>query len=260
MPPLDTQTPTTGASPGPAADAEGPRRPRPGDRVPADRPGPDRVSTTAKVWLIALAALCLAGVAVIAVTRRPAPSGVDVARPDTGRWRGTELRTPTPRPDFTLTDTAGQPYDFGRETAGRYTMLFFGYTNCPDVCPIHMATLAAALRQNPGLVPTVVFVTTDPDRDTPEKLRTWLDGFDTAFIGLTGTKEQVALAQQRSGVAVATVTATDGDGRYSVGHAAEVLAFTPDDQAHLAYPFGTRTEDWVHDLSLLAGERQWTRP
>ncbi|MGH9213333.1 MAG: SCO family protein [Acidimicrobiales bacterium] len=172
-------------------------------------------------------------------------------------WGGSPVAPPLARPDFTLTDTEGRPFDFRAETEGRLTLLFFGYTNCPDVCPVHMATLSAAL-ETPGMPePTVVFVTTDPDRDTPERLRQWLDQFDPQFVGLTGTIEEIAAAEAAAQVAGSMVEpAEDGseptaDGDYNVAHAAQLIAYTPDDQAHVVYPFGVRREDWVNDLPLL---------
>ncbi|MEE8175168.1 MAG: SCO family protein, partial [Gemmatimonadota bacterium] len=81
-------------------------------------------------------------------------------------FRGVMLE-PGPRPDFTLTDTRGRPFDFRRETDGKVALLFFGYTHCPDVCPVQMAGIAAVLRDLPWEIRDrieVVFVTTDPAR------------------------------------------------------------------------------------------------
>jgi protein SCO1/2 len=165
-------------------------------------------------------------------------------------WRGAVLGTAQPRPDFTLTDTDGRPYDFAARTRGRLTLLFFGYTSCPDVCPIHMATLAGALRE-PGMPrPTVVFVTTDPERDTPAHLRDWLDGFSPDFVGLRGTPQQIRAAEIAAQVPPSMRGTGEGDD-YEVGHAAQIIAYTPDDEAHVVYPFGVRREDWIADLPRL---------
>src|SRR4051794_22585165 len=89
------------------------------------------------------------------------------------------------RPAFTLTGLDGKPYDFQAETKGRPTYLYFGYTHCPDECPTAMADLASALRRSPQQErdkAVVVFVTTDPDRDTPPVLRAFLDQFSTDFV------------------------------------------------------------------------------
>jgi protein SCO1/2 len=103
----------------------------------------------------------------------------------------------------------------------------------------------------------VVFVTTDPARDTPERIRSWLDGFDPTFIGLGGTEEEVAEAQLAIGTAVAQKEQPDDDGDYLVGHGAGVWVITPDDRVHLRYGFGTRVDDWVADLPEIATEPEW---
>jgi protein SCO1 len=165
-------------------------------------------------------------------------------------WRGAVLGTAQPRPDFTLTDTGGRPYDFAARTQGRLTLLFFGYTSCPDVCPIHMATLAGALRE-PGMPrPTVVFVSTDRERDTPAHLRDWLDGFSPDFVGLRGTPQQIRAAEIAAQVPPSMRGTGEGDD-YEVGHAAQIIAYTPDDEAHVVYPFGVRRADWIADLPRL---------
>ncbi len=172
-------------------------------------------------------------------------------------FRGSRLQAPLAKPDFTLTDTRGQPYDFRQRTRGELALLYFGYTNCPDVCPVHMSNLAAVLAEMPADVvrrTRVVFVTVDPERDTPAKLRAFLDRFDPRFVGLRGTPAQVQAIERRLGVTTAvrdSAAAGPGPGSYAVGHAAQVIAFTPDDSAHVVYPFGTRQSDWAHDLPRL---------
>lgn len=170
-------------------------------------------------------------------------------------YRGAKIAPAIPRPSFTLTDTHGQPFDFRAKTDSTVTLLFFGYLNCPDVCPVHMTNIAAVMRNLSFDVTRnvrVVFITTDPARDTPEKLQAWLSNFDPSFIGLRGTPEQVKAIEKSINVAPAVSAAPDSSGNYEVGHAAQVIAFTPDDSAHVAYPFGTRQADWMHDLPLLA--------
>ena len=182
--------------------------------------------------------------------------GCGVSAEGGGRtYRGAMLPHAIPRPSFTLTDTHGQPFDFRAKTDSTVTLLFFGYLNCPDVCPVHLTNIASVLRRMPYDVARnirVVFVTTDPERDTPAKLQKWLADFDPSFIGLRGTPEQVKAIEKSVDVAPAVPGAPDSSGNYEVGHAAQVIAFTPDDSAHVVYPFGTRQADWVHDLPLLA--------
>ena len=218
--------------------------------APPPEPKPEpRTRLTVIAVAVAVAAVVLLGIGGIAAVAR----GSSGAGGSGNGWHGTVQDPATPRPEFTLTDTDGRPYDFAAETQGRLTLLFFGYTSCPDVCPGHMAILSGALAM-PGMPkPIVVFVTTDPERDTPERLREWLDGFDESFVGLTGSVDEIAAAEQASYVA-GSVRLTDEGGDYEVGHAAQILAYSPDDQAHLVYPFGTRREDWAADLPRLLEE------
>jgi protein SCO1/2 len=170
------------------------------------------------------------------------------------QFQGTELPAGTHRPEFVLHDTAGRPFDFAKETAGITTLLFFGYTSCPDICPVHLATIAAALQTEELMLPPVkvVMVTVDPTRDTPEVLRKYLDKFDPSFIGLTGTIDEVAAAQESAGLPVA-VPEVDGKGKLTgvVGHAAQVTGIGADDVQHVAWPFGTRSSVYAHDIAQL---------
>jgi protein SCO1/2 len=185
----------------------------------------------------------------------PAPDSSDPAG-----YRGSVLPAPVAKVDFTLTDTEGQPFDFREGTEGYVALLFFGYTYCPDVCPIHMANIGAVLSDFPFELRRqfkVVFVTTDPERDTPERLREWLDNFDRDFIGLAGTREEVNDIQMALGLPASVIEEAEG-GEYFIGHSARVLAFSKDNLAHVAYPFGTRQADWAHDLPKLANDT-WDR-
>src|SRR5215468_3726367 len=124
------------------------------------------------------------------------------ARPG-ATYRGGLVTPPLSKPRFTLTDTAGAPFEFWKKTLGHVTLLFFGYTRCPSECPLHMANIATGLQTMPGGLAgqvKVVFVTTDPARDSPPVLRAWLDHFDERFIGLTGSEAEIELAEKATGV------------------------------------------------------------
>ena len=171
-------------------------------------------------------------------------------------YLGGLVTPPLPKPKFTLTDTTGAPFDFWARTQGTVTLLFFGYTTCPDECPLHMANVAMSLKKLPKELQDqvrLVFVTTDPARDEPRVLRAWLDRFDPRFIGLTGTESAIEAAQRAAGLPVATKTARAG-GSYAMGHANVVLAYTKDNFAHLMYPGGVTRQDWLHDLPQLVAE------
>lgn len=177
--------------------------------------------------------------------------------------RGTVLAPSWPKPDFTLTDTEGRPFEFRARTDGLVTLLFFGYTHCPDVCPVHMGNIAAVLRDLDYADRSrirVVFVTTDPERDTRPRLREWLDRFHTSFVGLRGDPEKVDEIQAALHLPAAVRQASRPGplpGAYAVGHAAQVIAFTADGRARVVYPFGTRQSDWAHDLPKLLEAVVW---
>lgn len=167
-------------------------------------------------------------------------------------YAGLDLAEPYRRPSFTLTDTTGAAFDFKAATAGRPTLLFFGYTNCPDICPTTMADVAVALRGlEPALVEElqVVFVTTDPATDTPEVLGEYLSRFDAdlpqPFIGLTGDQATIDQAQLSTGVPLA-----EDDGRL---HSSLLLLYGSDDEAHVAFDAGNTARDIADDLRLVAG-------
>ncbi|MEZ5239096.1 MAG: SCO family protein [Microthrixaceae bacterium] len=208
--------------------------------------GDGRVRNAALVLLSV--ALVLGILAVLAASNRP-------SAPD---WRGRVLPEPEQVPDIRLTDTEGRPFSLRDDTTGDLTLLMFGYTNCPDICPISLGTLAASLQDLGNDVANrvdMVFVTADPARDTPEVLRQYLDGYSADFIGLRGTPEEVAEAQDLADVPRAEIGQPDEDGEYEVGHATQMIAYQSDGTARIVYPFGTRSEDWKADLPrLLDGE------
>jgi len=178
-----------------------------------------------------------------------APAAVQGA---TDTYAGIDLAEPYRRPTFTLTDTTGAPFDFKQATAGRPTLLFFGYTRCPDVCPTTMADIAVALRGlDKALVQQlqVVFVTTDPAYDTPAVLGEYLGRFDADlpqhFIGLTGDQAAIDQAQLATGVPLAE----DG-GKL---HSSLLLLYGPDDQAHVAFDAGNTARDIASDLRRVTG-------
>jgi protein SCO1/2 len=178
-----------------------------------------------------------------------------------GTYRGGLVTPPLPKPKFVLVDTSGAPFDFWNRTMGSVTLLFFGYTNCPDECPMHMANIGVALKKLPPSFADrvkLVFVTTDPARDTPAQLRRWLDNFDRHFVGLTGSVAALEAVQKAAGVPLAQKT-EPRNGNYSVAHANFVVAYTKDNLAHVIYPGGVSKDDWIHDLPLLLKET-WPRP
>jgi protein SCO1 len=195
----------------------------------------------------------------LAQAPKKTPGSAPAAGAEAG-YRGGLVSPPLSKPKFTLADTSGAPFDFASKTQGYVALLFFGYTHCPDMCPIQMFVMEQALKKLPDQTANqfkVVFVTTDPDRDTPAVLRAWLDHFDKRFIGLTGSQSAIDAAQVAANLEPAKKSPVRPDGAYEVGHAAFVLAYTKDNLAHLIYPVGVKEEDVAHDLQYLAKET-WT--
>lgn len=183
-----------------------------------------------------------------------AGDGASSRQSPAGDLRGTAFVRPVPRPTFTFPDTRGSAYDFASRTEGKLVFLFFGFTSCPDVCPVHMAGLAAALQELPVETRStveVVFVSVDPIRDTPERVREWLDSFSPSFVGLVPSLEQANGVLEEMLIGSAThVPRPEGEG-YDVVHPASVMAFSPSGPARVRYGFGTRRADWSHDLPHL---------
>jgi protein SCO1/2 len=169
------------------------------------------------------------------------------------KFAGFAVTPAQPRPSFTLTDTDGKPFSFGLTTHAHPTLLYFGYTHCPDVCPETMADVGLALRALPVAVQKqtyVVFVTTDVKRDTSAVIARWLKNFSpgtqATWVGLHGTQAEIDAAQ-----VAAKVTVAEDDG---ATHAAQVLLFGTDDYARVVFPQSTNEQqEIVHDLPLVAG-------
>ncbi|MCP3820240.1 SCO family protein [Streptomyces sp. A3M-1-3] len=170
-------------------------------------------------------------------------------------YRGTTLDNPFTKPELVLSDTTGKPFDLRKQTAGKTTLVFFGYTNCPDACPTTMGDISLALTKQSTAVrenTRVVFVTTDPERDTPKELGKWLTAFGPNFTGLSGDLAKVKKAALSLGISVEDPK-KHHDGTVTSDHGAQVVAFSPaDDKAHVIYTSGTTTDDFAHDLPLLA--------
>jgi protein SCO1/2 len=157
------------------------------------------------------------------------------------------------KPTFTLSDTAGHPFNFTARTRGKLTYLYFGYTHCLDACPLTMGEVSSALRRVPSVVRrrvTVIFVTVDPRRDTGPILRAWLNHFGRSFVGLRGSEAELQAVEQAAGVPIAP-TQKRQRGAYTVQHSSLVLAYSPDNRAHVLYLQGSHTSDYAHDMPLL---------
>ncbi|TAK02432.1 MAG: SCO family protein [Chloroflexota bacterium] len=157
---------------------------------------------------------------------------------------------PRPAPPLELVDQDGAPFTAARY-GGATTLLFFGYTHCPDVCPATTGVLTeAAASYGPGV--RVVFISVDPERDTVEWLREYVRYLPAGFSALTGTPAEVRVAADGWGVRYARVE-TDIPGEYSMSHTAEVYLVDGAGTLRAHFPFGTQAEAIVATLRLVAG-------
>lgn len=165
-------------------------------------------------------------------------------------------------PDFALTDQRGEPFG-PRRLVGQWTLLFFGFTHCPDICPATLATLATARRELADLPlprqPQVVLVSVDPQRDTVEKLAGYTAFFDPSFLGVTGAPEQVARLTDGIGVAVVAGT-PDAHGNYTVDHTAAVFLVNPAGAVAAIFSAPHSPDGIAHDYRLVLERLGGGRP
>jgi protein SCO1/2 len=167
-------------------------------------------------------------------------------------FRGTVLDPPKPVQDFTLTDQNGGNFRLG-DQQGNVVLLFFGYTFCPDVCPTTLGTWKRVHETLGAEAQDVrfVFVTVDPERDTPERLKQHLEAFGSDFIGLTGSPEELQPVYQAFGVYFEKDVETESAAGYLVNHTASAFVVDPEGRWRLKHSFGTSVEDIVHDIKQL---------
>jgi len=164
-------------------------------------------------------------------------------------FSGRVLDNPFPAPTAELTDTSDQPYSLVADTDKRLTLVFFGYTRCVDVCPAVLGNLAAGMAQLDQAQRDqvdVVFVTSDPDHDTEQVVRDYLDRYDTSFIGLTGDWKTVDAAAQPLAVGL--------DRTDPGGHTTLVYGIDSDDEAKVYWSQDTTPGQYADDIAGLLGD------
>jgi protein SCO1/2 len=157
-------------------------------------------------------------------------------------------------PATPLTDTDGAPYSLTKDTTKPLTLVFFGYTHCPDICPMVMNSVASALtRLDAGdrKKVDVVFVTTDPARDSASVLRTYLDHYDPTFIGLTGDLRTIVDVAKPLAVYVADGQKLASGGYDLNAHSTQVSAITADDTSTVLWDMDTSSAQFAADIQAL---------
>lgn len=175
--------------------------------------------------------------------------GLPFARPY--NFHGSQFNPPPPAADFSLTDQEGQRVKLS-DYRGKLVLLFFGYTHCPDVCPTTLAKLRYALQElgEAAREVQVVFVSVDPERDTPEAMRRYLSHFDPAFVGLTGRPEEIEAITQAYGVYVEKEEVSSAVG-YLVTHSARTYVIDREGRLVLTFAYEVEPQDIVADLKQL---------
>lgn len=177
--------------------------------------------------------------------------------PDQDSLVGSTLGDPYEAPDVALTSTDGAAYSLAAQTEKPLTLVFFGYTECPDICTMVMANIASAMTRldddERGKV-DVVFVTTDPARDDQDTLRAYLDRFDPGFVGLTGRMPQILEVGQGFHVAIERGHKLPTGG-YDVTHGTQVFAVDEGDEVPIFWRQDVSPAQLAADVSrLLEGE------
>jgi protein SCO1/2 len=164
---------------------------------------------------------------------------------------GTLLDPPKEVSDFTLTDQDGQPFRLS-DLRGRVALLFFGYTNCPDICPTTLSEFkrVKALLGDDAQRVAFVFVSVDGARDTPERLAAYVRAFDPQFIGLTGDDAALRPIARDFGVFYQRVN-YESDANYLVDHTASTFVVDQQGRLRLVFPYGTDPSAIVTRLRAL---------
>ena len=195
------------------------------------------------VGVLLLLAGCTSAPSVPIFQRNPDPAGYS---------GGSSLPKPYAMPEVSLTDTSGRPYNLATTPSKPVTLLFFGYTHCPDVCVAVLSDVSLALQR---LTPAdrdqiqLIFITTDPARDKEKRIRRYLDRFNPTFVGLTGPMSTIKRAASEVGVEIEGVKKLPSGG-YEVGHSAQVIGFSRNSGVVIWTP-GTPIGAMRDDFALL---------
>jgi len=169
---------------------------------------------------------------------------------DAPQFKAGTLSPAMPAPALALAATDGKPLDLANYH-GKVVLLAFGFSNCGEVCPITLATLAGA-RKKLGAEAAgvqVVYVTVDPERDDAAQMRKFLGAFDRTFVGGVGTRAQIDAAQKSYGIS--SVKKVNADGSYTIGHSSSIYIIDRAGRLCTVMPYGHPVDDFVHDLKIL---------
>ncbi|MDR3445905.1 MULTISPECIES: SCO family protein [Dyella] len=172
-------------------------------------------------------------------------------RDDGVEWKLTNVSGHMPDLDFHLVDDQGKNVS-GQDYRGKVVLLYFGYTHCPDVCPLTLAQLHVVMQRLGPLADgaRILFVSVDPARDTPEVMHAYVNAFDPRAIGLSGSPREIEALSKRYRSAF-TREPDRADGQYEVSHSSAIYVFDANGKARLLATPNNSQDDMVHDLHLL---------
>jgi len=166
----------------------------------------------------------------------------------------TILPAPTALPDFAMVDHTGQP--FGKDQLlENWSVIFFGFTHCPDICPATLQQLVIArsrVIEAGGEFPRIILISVDPERDTPSAMAAYVGNFGDDIIGVSGNPDELVKLTKTIGIFFAK--SGDLDGNYSVDHSAAVLVINENAEWHSLFSAPHNIDSFVHDLPILTGQ------
>ena len=198
-----------------------------------------------KLWMGGLIAIVVFGIA-----------GADMFL-QAYKFRGSVIDPPIAASNFALKDQNGQPFQLG-DQRGKIVLMFFGYTNCPDICPTTLLQFKQARAQLGNQADRVrfVFVTVDPERDTAEKMKTYLGAIDPAIIGLVGSQAELEQVWKAYGVYRQKLPGqSPNDYADLIEHSGRVYLIDTQGNLRLTYPFGLTPDDVAQDVRYLLKQK-----
>lgn len=170
------------------------------------------------------------------------------------RFKGSKINPPALANDFSLIDQHGNEFHLA-ENRGKVILIFFGYTNCPDICPTTLADFKQINEKLGERADDVVFlfVTIDPERDTPDRLAKYLPVFGEGIIGLSGSEDELRPVWKDFGVYRSKVDSGSAAG-YLMDHSTRVYGLDKDGNIRVTYPFGSPLDSYIKDVNYLLNE------
>ena len=181
----------------------------------------------------------------------------NVSIQDDDGLHGVVLPKPYDVPDVTLTDAAGRPYDLPADATKPLTLVFFGYTHCPDICQVVMANIASSLTRldaDQRAKVQMEFVTTDPARDDVRTIRSYVQRFDPAFDGLTGDLPTIVRLGKAFDVPIEKGEKL-ASGGYDVAHGTQIVGLLPDGRAPFVWTEGTDPAALAEDIATILDDK-----